>query len=149
MVGMNDLYELKCIDRFVVANILNVVKAISAGQPDAQFILHGILPRKDKPSSESQFLGQIWHRAQAVNLQLRKFCEHKMNMHYMQAGPLFMEETDQKGRRQIDVKKMSDGIHPTVKGLEVWGDYIEKQVRSIIRESDQLKAKKKGDEEVG
>ena len=148
MVGMNDLYELKCTDRFVVANIMNVLKAITTHQPDAQFILHGILPRKDNPASKSQFLGTIWHRAQAINLQLRKFCEHKVQMHYMQAGPLFMEETDEKGRRQIDVTKMADGVHPTVEGVEVWGEYIEKQVRSIIREAEQ-EATKADEEKEG
>ena len=150
LVGMNDLYDLKCTNRFVVANILNVVKAISDHQPDAQFVLHGILPRKDKPSSKSQFLGAVWQRAQAVNLQLRKFCEHKINMHYMQAGPLFFaeEKRDDKGRRQIDPEMMEDGIHPTAKGFEVWGDHIVKLVESIVHEVQEA-AQKQADKEVG
>jgi lysophospholipase L1-like esterase len=146
LIGTNDLYDLKCIDRFVVANILNVVKMIFDQQPDAQFILHGILPRKDKEFSKTQFLGQVWKRAQAVNLQLRKFCEYKTNMHYMQAGPLFMEDTDVRGRRQIDTTKMSDGIHPTKDGLEVWGDYIVKEVQQILQSGKESKAE---DEDVG
>jgi len=142
LVGTNDLYELKCTDRFVVANILNVLKVIADHQPDAQFILHGILPRKDKAESKTQFLGQVWKRAQAVNIQIRKFCDHKTNIHYMQAGPLFMEETETRGRQQIDVKKMADGVHPTKEGLEVWGDYIVKEVTSILHNAAEAKAAK-------
>ena len=60
----------------------------------------------------------------------------------MQAGPLFLEETKTKGRRQIAQDLLKDGIHPTKKGLEVWGDYIVKRVREILE--DQKKAGLKG-----
>jgi lysophospholipase L1-like esterase len=140
LIGTNDLYTSRCTDRFVVANILNVLKMIAEHQPDAQFILHGILPRKDKPDSKTQHLGQVWKRAQAVNIQIRKFCDHKQNIYYMQAGQLFMEETEVRGRQQIDVTKMSDGTHPTKEGLEVWGDYIVKEVTSILHNAAEAKA---------
>merc|ERR1712196_243173 len=104
------------------------VKTIFEMRPDASFVIHGILPRKDNPDSKSQFLKKKWKYAQAINTQIRKFCEHSARLYYMQAGALFLEETESKGRRQIDRKLLEDGIHPTKRGMEVWGDYIVKRV---------------------
>lgn len=138
-IGTNDLFEEKCTDRFVVASILNVVKMIHELKPDAVFIIHGILPRKDDPKSKSQFLKKKWKYAQAINTQVRKFCEHSPRLYYMQAGPLFLEETESKGRRQIADGLLEDGIHPTKKGLEVWGDYIVKRVQQILTDTEAQK----------
>ncbi len=59
-IGNNDLFEKKCTDRFVVASILNVIKAIADLKPDAHFIIHGILPRKDDAKSKTEFLKKKW-----------------------------------------------------------------------------------------
>jgi len=133
-IGTNDLFEQKCTDRFVVANILNVIKMIHELKPDANFIIHGILPRKDNPDSKSQFLRTKWKYAQAINTEIRKFTEHSSRLWYIQAGPLFLEETESKGRRAIIPDLLEDGVHPTQKGLEVWGDYIVKRVHEILQE---------------
>jgi lysophospholipase L1-like esterase len=138
-IGSNDLFQEKCTDRFVVASILNVVKKISEAKPDAHFIIHGILPRKDDPRSQSQFLKKKWKYAQAINTQVRKFCEHYPSLYYMQAGSLFLEETESKGRRQIDQKLLEDGIHPTKKGLEVLGDYMLKRIKEILQDVEAQK----------
>jgi len=103
-IGSNDLYVTKCTDRFVVANILNVLKILYEQKPGAQFILHGILPRKDNPESKSQLLGDTWQRAQVINLQLKKLANRAKNIHFLQGGPLFMEETSVRGRKQMDTK---------------------------------------------
>jgi len=131
-IGSNDLYTSKCTDRFVIANILNVLKAIQEERPDAQFFLHGILPRKDNPKQNSQFLGRQWHRAQTVNMELKKFCKQYSNIHYLQGGPLFMEESQARGRRKINVELINDGVHPTTKGLEIWGDYIVNKTTAVL-----------------
>lgn len=133
-IGSNDLFQEKCTDRIVVASILNVIKAIHDRKPESYFIIHGILPRKDNPDSKSQFLKKNWKYAQAINTQIRKFSEHSTRMFYMQAGSLFLEETESKGRRQIDQNLLEDGVHPTKKGLEVWGDYMVKRIKEILRE---------------
>jgi lysophospholipase L1-like esterase len=132
LIGTNDLFDSKCTERFVVANILNVLKTIQEQRPDAQFLIHGILPRKEDPTKKSQFLGHLWKRTQSINFQLRKFCEKYENINYLQGGSFFMEETDVRGRRQIDKNMIEDGVHPTEKGLEVWGDYIVKRVTKIL-----------------
>jgi hypothetical protein len=143
-IGNNDLFEEKCTDRFVVASILNVVKAIADLKPDAHFIIHGILPRKDDAKSKTEFLKKKWKYAQMINTQVRKFCEHSTKLFYMQAGPLFLKETksqEWKGRRTIDQKLLEDGMYPTKRGMEVWGDYIVTRVKQILQDIEQQKTK--------
>lgn len=136
-VGTNDLYETKCSDKFVVANILNVVKAIHTQKPDSRFILHGILPRKDNPKSKSPFLKTKWKNAQAINTQIRKFTEKSSRLYYMQAGGLFLETTDMKGRKGVDNKLLEDGMYPTKAGLDKWGDHIVKKMKQIFQDIEE------------
>jgi lysophospholipase L1-like esterase len=140
-IGSNDLFEEKCTDRFVVASILNVIKAIADLKPDAHIIVHGILPRKDDAKAKTDFLKKKWKYAQNINTQIRKFCEHSTKLFYMQAGPLFLKGMTEewKGRRTIDQKLLEDGMHPTKRGMEVWGDYIVKRVKQILQDIQEQK----------
>mmetsp|Transcript_62961 Transcript_62961/g.181111 ORF Transcript_62961/g.181111 Transcript_62961/m.181111 type:complete len:409 (-) Transcript_62961:1197-2423(-) len=141
-VGGNELFREKCTDRIVVASILQVLKAIAERKPGAAFVIHGILPRKDDPRSKSQFLKKNWKYAQTINTHVRKFCEHAPRLYYMQAGPLFLQETEEaRGRRVIDSKLLEDGVLPTKEGLMVWGEYIAKKVKNIIEDLEESKAK--------
>lgn len=148
-IGTNDLFTSKCTDRFVIANILNVLRLIQEAKPNAQFFIHGILPRLDNPNEKTLFLGRQWKRAQTINAELKKFCRPYARIHYIQGGPLFMEETETRGRRQVDIKKMDDGVHPTTEGLEVWGDYLVKQFTKIFDKAKEDKAKEDKEKSEG
>ena len=139
LIGSNDMFVNFCTDRFVLADILNVLKYLQTSRPEAQFIVHGILPRLDPvPESKGQtkgLLGRYWKRSQVINAQLKRFCETHNHLHFMQAGSFFLEETDLKGRRRINATLMEDGIHPTVEGLRVWGQKIAEMVNKTIKEA--------------
>lgn len=130
MVGGNDLFKSKCSNRFVFANILNVLKSIFESHPNSEFIVHGIMPRSDDPASTT--LGHVWKRAQDINFLIRKFTDHASHIHYVNAATKFTIESGMKGRRHLDPELMSDGMNPTDKGMRVWGDYIEKKVSEIL-----------------
>lgn len=139
-MGTNDLFVERCINKLVVASVLNVVKLIYEIKPNSYFIIHGILPRKDDINGKSHELKTKWKYAQAINTQIRKFTEHSHRVYFMQAAPLFLEETESKGRLQIN-HKLLDGIHPTKEGLEVWGDYIVKKMKNILEDIKKKEAK--------
>lgn len=140
-LGSVDLFENKCTERFVLANILNVLKYIQERRPDALFFVHGILPRKEDSSKDNRFLGRNWKRTQSINFELRKFAKKFLNINYLQGGSLFMEDSDVRGRRRIDPKMMEkDGINPSVKGMEIWGDYLVKKINLISKHAKNIKA---------
>ena len=135
LIGTNDLFESECTDRFVIADILNVLKYIHMQRPEAQFIVHGILPRVDR-GKKTQYLGKYWKRIQSINAVLKRFCETHQSLHYMQAGSVFLVDKDEmRGRKSIDPALLGDGLHPTPKGLEVWGKEIIKMVDRTISEA--------------
>jgi lysophospholipase L1-like esterase len=152
MVGGNDLFNSKCTDRFVLANTLNVVKELYNHQPDAEFIIHGILPRVDSPDGKSGKTGQLgnyWNRAQDINLEIKRFTRKGRRLHYINGGPKFTKDHGQgiKGRKFIDLNLMTNGITPTTEGMKSWGDFIEKKVLEILNPKVRLFKKKTKDED--
>lgn len=132
MVGGNDLFQSRCTDRFVVANILNVLKRLHESQPDSQFIVHGIMPRTDSRDVKSGKLGHLWKRAQDINLQVRKLTQKATRLHYINAGPKFTKDSGVKGRQYLDHELMVEGSIPTSKGMQIWGAFIEKRILEIL-----------------
>jgi len=137
MVGGNDLFEKKCTDRFVMANVLNVAKRIFEDRPEAKIVIHGITPRKDYADSKSQELGHLWNRAQGVNLAIRKFIKnHSSRISFLNLGQELMANRHMKGRSYLDPSLIADGINPTPKGMEKWGNLLKKKVTVILRGFD-------------
>ena len=140
MVGGNDLFINKCTDRFVMANVLNVAKRIFEDQPEAKIVIHGIIPRKDFPDSKSNSLGHLWNRAQGVNLEVRKFIKiHSSRIYFMNVGQTLLANGGMKGRKFLDPNLIGDGINPTPKGMEKWGDLVLKKLTPILRGFDMEK----------
>jgi lysophospholipase L1-like esterase len=139
LIGTNDLFTSQCTDRFVVADILNVLRYLHEQRPEAEFIIHGMLPRKDPENRKTQFLGQYWKRSQGVNAQIKRFCEYHPNLHFMQGGSVFLEETDLRGRQQLNVSRMDDGMHPTPEGLSAWGKHIVRMVNKTLIDSKTIR----------
>ncbi|KAG7374654.1 GDSL-like lipase/acylhydrolase family protein [Nitzschia inconspicua] len=148
MVGGNDLFQSQCTDRFVQANILNVLKRIYENQPEAQFIVHGIIPRKDNPDSPSNALGHLWDRAQGINLLLKKFAKRSVGVTYLNAGQKFTTGRGDKGRGSLDPSMIKNGNVPTLKGMTEWGKTVESKIREVMHGFDKSRLKKK-DQQVG
>jgi len=142
MVGGNELYVDKCTDKFVKASILNLAKRIFEDQPDAKIVVHGIIPRKDDLDSKKNSLGHLWNRAQGVNLEVRKFIKtHSSRIYYMNLGQTLMSSSGgSRFRGKVDPLYM-DGIYPTSKGMQKWGDLAVKKLGPILKGFD-MKAHK-------
>jgi lysophospholipase L1-like esterase len=146
MVGGNDLFESHCTDRFVQANVLNVLKRIYEYQPDAQFVVHGIVPRKDNLDSVSNALGHLWDRAQGINLLFKKFAKHSSRVTFLNAGQKFTAGKGDKGRGSLDTRMIKNGNVPTLKGMTEWGNKVESKIREVMRGFDKSRLKKKNEE---
>lgn len=143
MVGGNDLFNSNCADRFVQANVLNVLKRLYEYQPDAQFIIHGIIPRKDNVDSSSTALGHLWDNAQGINLLLKKFAKKSSRVTFVNAGQKFTAGKGDKGRGSLDPSMVKKGNVPTPKGMTVWGNYIENKILEVMNGFDKTRLKQK------
>lgn len=136
VVGSNDLYVHKCNDDFVKASVLNVAKRIFEDQPDAKIVVHGIFPRKDDLESKTNNLGDLWNRAQGINLDVRMFIKkHSSRIHYMNLGQTLMGNGRTKGRKAVN-PALIEGLFPTPKGMMKWSDLLVKKVKPILRGFD-------------
>lgn len=143
VVGGNDLYVEKCNDDFVMASVLNVAKKIFEDQPDAKIVVHGIIPRKDDLEAKSNNLGDLWNRAQGINLQVRKFIKkHSSRIHYMNLGQILTGHGGFKGRKAVD-PRLIEGIYPTAEGMTKWGNLAVKKLYPIIKGFDREAHRKK------
>jgi len=136
VVGANDLYVKKCKDDFVQASVLNVAKRIFEDQPDAKIVVHGIIPRKDDLYSKSNNLGDLWNRAQGINLDVRKFIKkHSSRIHFMNLGQTLMGPGGTKGRKAVD-PRLIEGIYPTAQGMQKWANLMIKKINPIMKGFD-------------
>eukprot|EP00934_Nitzschia_sp_Nitz4_P001543 Nitzschia sp. Nitz4//scaffold22_size323478//12652//14143//NITZ4_000491-RA/size323478-augustus-gene-0.192-mRNA-1//1//CDS//3329542887//1543//frame0 len=137
-LGTNELFLERCVNSLVIASVFNVVEYLLLNKPDSYVIIHGILPRREDPNSDSGELKEKWQAAHTLNAQIRKFSEKSTRLYFMQAAPLFLKAQDPKyGRKQIN-QALLDGVRPTQAGLEVWGDYIVKRLQEINAELDRI-----------
>lgn len=119
-----------------MASVLNVAKRIFEDQPDAKIVVHGIIPRKDDLESKSNSLGELWNRAQKINLDIRKWLKkHSSRIHYMNLGPTLMGNGGTKGRKAVD-PRLIEGIYPTSKGMQKWGNLAIKKLTPILKGFD-------------
>lgn len=135
-MGSNDLYVKKCNDDFVIASVLNVAKRIFEDQPDAKIVVHGIIPRKDDLESKSNNLGDLWNRAQGINLDVRVFFKKRSSrIHYMNLAQTLLGNGGTKGRKAVD-PRLIEGIYPTSKGMQKWADLAIKKLTPILKGFD-------------
>ena len=57
----------------------------------------------------------------------------------MNVGQILMANGGMKGRKFLDPNLIGDGINPTPKGMEKWGDLVLKKLTPIIRGFDMKK----------
>jgi lysophospholipase L1-like esterase len=125
LVGTNDIGMKHCSKQSTVDGIVNVAEFLQSRRPQAQILIHGLLPR-----GEGMVLGIMWKRIQWINQKLQRICKER-NWHYMESGDLFLKGSSS----QLYSNRMSDGIHPRISGLKVWAPRIAEAVRSILSQA--------------
>jgi lysophospholipase L1-like esterase len=126
MIGTNNLSRDKVTGRpnnqpaEVVMGTAILVREIRARLPFAKILLLGIFPRGPKGDP---YRGEI----QRVNLRIAKLDDGK-HVHYLDIGPKFLQPD---GTLSKDI--MSDLMHPTAKGYQIWADAIKDPVAQLLK----------------
>jgi lysophospholipase L1-like esterase len=88
--------------------------------PDAKILLLGVFPRVDRP------LGPA---ITEINKIISKLHDGK-HVFYLDIGAKFL---DADGNIPRDI--MSDGLHPTTKGYEIWAEAVKEPLANLLKES--------------
>lgn len=105
MIGTNNLHLNT--DEEIVEGLRYLIRAIQSKQPQATFLLMGILPRRN-----------IEERVIQINKKIANLASGK-NIHFADAGPLFI-----KADHKIDEALFTDGLHPNEAGYDRLGGFI-------------------------
>lgn len=159
LIGTNDLGRDWCSPENIVAGIIRVVEELLHQRPHSQVLLHGLLPRtfsaagylynsggdgdnnigsgsshstvggQQQPSDDPPF---VWEDLEAVNDELQRYARYREGVTYFSTDVFFKDFSN---NRQIDMALMPDGLHPSVRGYEVWGADLKLKLLEMLQNS--------------
>jgi lysophospholipase L1-like esterase len=144
LIGTNDLGRTDCSKRNALDGILRVAEHLRGKRPGTPVIVHGLLPRSDVFGAEpvNVELGRRWKQILWINRELKKACNLHDEWHYLEANQLFLQKktTTQGDRTQTDSfleinqALMTDALHPSVEGYDLWAPVIVEKIRTILND---------------
>jgi lysophospholipase L1-like esterase len=143
-IGTNDLAHGGCSVEATALNILRTAEEIAVRNPDAAIVLMAILPRSSRADGSLdviEFFAKnneepfMWSSIQAVNEQLKEFCEQNDHMIYYDASAFFIEGHTHQEVNGDDF--MPDNVHPNFHGYKILGKGIEQELFRIILDEGQ------------
>ena len=109
-VGTNNLEQDRPLD--IVRGIDAVLEEIRLRQPQAEIVLMGIFPRGPSP-------GPVRERAAQVN-ELLALRQQRPRVTFVDLSAAFLI-----GNGELSRELMSDFLHPTARGYEIWAEALE------------------------
>ena len=124
MIGTNNLANSA---EEVVAGTTAIVQQIRQRQPQAHIILMGLLPREDADPALP-----LRTKYQTVNALLARL-DDGQHIYFLNIWDRFLTP-DLKNPKAIPKELMSDGIHPTPRGYELWANALRPILRAWLGE---------------
>lgn len=128
LIGTNNLGRSGCSQQSTLDGILAVLRHLQQKRPEpAKIVLHGLLPRSEKAMEDDDDykVGVYWEKIQWINRRLKEACAG--NCVYMESPELFLSDAD-----TVNSVTMTDGLHPSTEGLELWEPKIAALVRAML-----------------
>jgi lysophospholipase L1-like esterase len=117
MIGTNNSKDDDPSD--ILAGVRTIVQELRTRLPDTKVLVLGIFPRGETFNGQRAKLLQ-------VNQALARLADGKM-VHYLDFGSQLIED-DGSIRREI----MSDFLHPTARGYEIWAAAMEPKLKELL-----------------
>ena len=121
----------------VVVGIVRIVEEIKFRRPNAHIVVNGLLPRtfnqEGYVTKGGTFKPTLWNDLKAINGELNLYATYREGVSYFDTKVFFTNpDTNNENELQIDKELMSDYLHPTARGYQVWGNEISDTVRRLI-----------------
>jgi len=147
LIGLNDIYSHWCSPETTLVGILRVVEELRAQKPGSIIVVNGLLPfshdKKKGFVKNKRRWGlvhhhknppAIWDDIVSINRQLELYCQNKDQLQYFSANDMLLSDSFgvDIANPQIDKNLMSDYVHPSKFGYQLWGDQIMKKLDELI-----------------
>jgi len=103
----------------ITMGVADIVFELRKDFPNAKILLLGIFPRGGGPTLKAK-IDEINKNISALN--------DNQHVFYMDIGPLFLAADG-----SIPKEIMSDGLHPTSKGYEIWANAVQDKLTSLMQ----------------
>jgi len=123
LVGVNNAYRRGNSAAQIAAGIRSIVVLLRKRLPRTKVLLLGIFPSGARP-------GRFRQKTSAINTRIARLADGK-SVHYLDIGAKFL------GRNgHISREVMSDYLHLTEKGYDIWATAMEPTLRRLLGEKD-------------
>jgi lysophospholipase L1-like esterase len=122
MAGINDI-SLNRPNDMIINGIKSIIYQVKEGSPDTRIYVQSILPINKDVCKYKRMMGKE-KKIEELNKLIRKFCESE-NITFINLYPHFLG-----GKRLMDAKYTSDGLHLNEEGYAVWVSRIEDYVNN-------------------
>jgi lysophospholipase L1-like esterase len=117
LIGINNLGAPQGA---IVEGVQKNIELVQSLSPTSKIVLHGIFPTGQKPSPARDTI-------KAINMDIAKFADGKRVV-FLDIGNKFLESDG-----TISKEMMSDFVHLTAKGYEIWASELEKPLRELLK----------------
>lgn len=122
MIGTNNRGEPEKNGEDTAYGILALLKEIHAQLPESKILLMPIFPRGDTPADK----GRV--RNSEINKIIKGYVDNE-TVHWLDINHIFLDDEGNLNR-----ELMPDGLHPDVKGFEVWAEAMEPTIKKFLGE---------------
>jgi len=120
LAGTNDISLGRDNDK-ILTGIKSIVYQVKAGSPETKIYVQSLLPINNDNNIYKRMLGKE-KQIEKLNKEIEKFCK-KEDITFINLYPAFIS-----GKRKLDAKYTTDGLHLNNDGYKVWIN----QIRSYI-----------------
>jgi lysophospholipase L1-like esterase len=118
MLGTNNINRNEPAD--IAAGDAAIVEEFKKRQPNAKILILGVFPRG--PAADNAFRPKI----REINEHLSKLADGR-RVHYLDIGDKFLQPDG-----SLPAEVMPDGLHPNLRGYEIWAEAIMPKVRELL-----------------
>jgi len=122
MAGTNDISLSRDNDK-ILTGIKAIIYQVKAGSPETQIYMQSLLPINNDNNRYKRMLGKE-KQIEKLNKEIQKFCK-KENITFINLYPAFLS-----GKRKMDNRYHTDGLHLSNDGYKVWIEQIRTYVEN-------------------
>ncbi len=120
LAGINDISLGRSNDK-ILNNIRSIIYQVKEGSPRTTIYVQSLLPINKDVCKYKRMMGKE-KQIEKLNKEILKFCKFE-NITFIDLYPHFLS-----GKRKMDAKYTSDGLHLNEAGYALWSDLIRKYV---------------------
>ncbi|MDR0823871.1 MAG: GDSL-type esterase/lipase family protein [Prevotella sp.] len=120
LTGTNDI-SLNRSNEMIMTGLKSIIYQLRAGSPETKIYVQSLLPIYNGANVYKRMLGKE-KQIEKLNKELEKFCK-KEHIRFINIYPALLA-----GKRQLDPKYTTDGLHLNSDGYAVWVNQIRKYV---------------------